>query len=95
MWLLRLNNQDLKNNPQNRAAAAACQFSSLQKQLNTDYSPRFGNTGIYFIKKVTNRWTVGLSYKMTRMNSTGKNFLQSIIGNCSIFALVIPDFTYH
>ncbi|EOA99641.1 hypothetical protein Anapl_15090, partial [Anas platyrhynchos] len=47
------------------------------------------NTGIYFIKKVTNRWTVGLSYKMTIMISTGKNFLQSIIGNCSIFALVI------
>lgn len=25
------------------------------------------------LKKVTNRWTVGLSYKMTRMISTGKN----------------------
>lgn len=81
--------------PTKQKAAAACQFSPLQKKLNTDYSPQFGNTGIYFIKKVTNRWTVGLSYKMTRMNSTGKNFLQSIIGNCSVFALVIPDFTYH
>lgn len=54
------------------------------------------NTDIYFIKKVTNRWTAGSSYKMTRMKSIGKILLlQIFIGNCSMFVLVIGDFTVH
>lgn len=49
-----------------------------------------GNTDVYFIKKVTNRWTAGSSYKMTRMKSIGKILLlQIFIGHCSMFVLVI------
>lgn len=48
------------------------------------------NTYVYFIKKVTNRWTAGSSYKMTRMKSIGKILLlQIFIGHCSMFVLVI------
>ena len=51
------------------------------------------NTDVYFIKKVTNRWTAGSSYKMTRMKSIGKILLlQIFIGHCSTFVLVIRDF---
>lgn len=54
------------------------------------------NTDVYFIKKVTNRWTAGSSYKMTRMKSIGKILLlQIFIGNCSMFVLIIWDFTFH
>lgn len=49
----------------------------------------FGNTDVYFIKKVTNRWIAGSSYKMTRMKSIGKTLLlQIFIGYCSMFVLV-------
>lgn len=52
-----------------------------------------GNTDVYFIKKVTNRWIAGSSYKMTRMKSIGKTLLlQIFIGYCSIFVLVTWDF---
>lgn len=51
------------------------------------------NTDVYFIKKVTNMWTAGSSYKMTRMKSIGKILLlQIFIGHCSMFVLVIRDF---
>ena len=51
------------------------------------------NTDVYFIKKVTNMWTAGSSYKMTSMKSIGKILLlQIFIGHCSMFVLVIRDF---
>lgn len=53
------------------------------------------NTDVYFIKKVTNMWTAGSSYKMTRMKSIGKILLlQIFIGHCSMSVLVRGFLTF-
>lgn len=66
--------------------SANLELATYQKIQETN----LGNTDVYFIKKVTNRWTAGSSYKMTRMKSIGKILLlQIFIGHCSMLVLVI------
>ena len=65
--------------------SANLELVTHQKIQETNLS----NTDVYFIKKVTNRWTAGSSYKMTRMKSIGKILLlQIFIGHCSMLVLV-------